>query len=164
MSSWDTHHRRSTALRGVIAQLDVEAELPWDASLAEVFGDRTGLLVALYDLWNRRLLARLDLALELHDIPTASVAEAWSAVAGELRGVRAVLDAHEGHPALVRSRQHELRSVALAAHLAAPSDPPELAAARGARFLAVSRNTLGAGRRDGWLAERLTRPFALLSA
>lgn len=162
--SWDTHHARTAALRGVTAQLDLGQDLPWDDDLAAVFGDRTGLLVALYDLWNRRLLARLDLALELHDIPAASVAEAWTAVASELRGVRRVLDQHDGHPALLRARQHELRAVALAAHVAALSDPPALAAARGARFLAVSRNTLGAGRRDGWLAERLARPFAILSA
>lgn len=164
MSAWTAHHRRTDALRGVIAQLELDAELPWDDELEAVFGDRAGLLVALYDAWNRRLVARLDLALELHDIPQDSVAEAWSAVAGELRGLRRVLDAHDGHPAIARARQYELRSVAVAAHLATLADPPSVAAAQGARFLAASRSTMGPGRRDGWLAERLTRPFAFLSA
>lgn len=164
MNAWDTHHARTSALRDVTTRLDAGEDLPWDDSLAAIFGDRAGLLVALYDFWNRRLLARLDLALELHDIPSASVAEAWSAVNTELRGVRRILDEYDGHPALVRCRQHELRSVAVAAHLASLADPPAVAAARGARFLAVSRNTLGAARRDGWLAERLSRPFAFLSA
>lgn len=164
MTAWTAHHRRTDALRGVIAQLELTTDLPWDDELAAVFGTQEGLLVALYDAWNRRLVARLDLARELHDIPHAAVAEAWSAVARELRGVRRLLDAHDGHPAIARARQYELRSLAVAAEVATLADPPAVAAAQGARFLAVSRNTLGAARRDGWLAERLNRPLAFLSA
>lgn len=164
MTAWTAHHRRTDALRGVIAQLEVSRDLPWDDELAAVFGDREGLLVALHDVWNRRLVARLDLARELHDIPQASVAEAWHAVARELAGVRRLLDAYDAHPALAAARQYELRSVAVAANVATLADPPALAARRGAQFLAVSRNTLAVGRRDGWLAERLNRPLAFLSA
>lgn len=158
-TAWDTYHRRAAALRDVVAELDRtgRTDLPWDDDLAAVFRDRDDLLVALHDVWSRRLSGRLDMALELHDIPEASAAEAWWAVAAELPGVRRLLDAHADHPALAAERAHDLRMLAVAAGLAGLGEPLESSAARGAAFLAGSARRDQPGRRDGWLAERLRR-------
>jgi hypothetical protein len=156
-TAWDTYHRRADALTGVVAELDRtgRTDLPWDDDLAATFRDRDDLLVALHDLWSRRLMGRLDLALELHDIPGSATAEAWEAVAAELPGVRRVLDANADHPALARRRATELRMVALAAGVAGLGDSLQRSAARGAEFLAEAQRHELPGRRDGWLAERL---------
>lgn len=114
----------------------------------------------LHDLWTRRLSARLDLALELHDIPEASVAEAYAAVARDLAPVRRVLDAHASHPALAHHRANADRMVALAAGVASLGDPLEVSAARGAEFRAQASRAVVPARRDGWLRERLTAPFS----
>jgi hypothetical protein len=165
-TAWETHHQRSAALRDVLATLDAgTTELPWNDGLERVFTDRAGLLVALHDHWSRHLAARLDLALELHDIPEASVAEAWAAVAAQLPGVRRVLEQYAAHPALALSRARADRMVAVAAGVAALDDPLAVAAARGAAFLERARTEdalVVPARRDGWLRERLS--FRLLKA
>jgi len=156
-TAWDTYHRRADALTDVVAELDRtgRTDLPWDDHLAATFRDRGDLLVALHDLWSRRLMGRLDLALELHDIPGSATAEAWAAVAAELPGVRRVLDAYADDPALARGRATELRAVALAAGVAGLGESLERSAAKGAEFLDVAERHRLPGRRDGWLAERL---------
>ncbi|WP_147384794.1 hypothetical protein [Nocardioides cavernaquae] len=166
-NAWETYRHRAAVLRDVITGLEQRPEknseqssgLPWNDVIAEVFTDRADLLVALHDLWSRRLAARLDLALELHDIPEASVAEAYAAVAADLAPVRRVLDAHAHHPALARHRANADRMIALAAGLATVGDPLAVSAARGAAFRARTARVVVPARRDGWLAERLTTPF-----
>lgn len=165
-TAWETYHQRAAALRDLTELLDADpaAGLPWTEELAAVFTDRDDLLVALHDKWNRHLAARLDLALELHDIPEASVAEAVAAVAAQFPGVRRVLEAHAHHPALAVPRARADRLVAVAAGLATLDDPLAHSAARGAAFLARSRASIVPARRDGWLAERLQFPIPRLKA
>lgn len=158
-NAWETYRHRAAVLRDVITGLEQDPALPWSDEIAEAFTDRADLLVALHDLWSRRLAARLDLALELHDIPEASVAEAYAAVAADLAPVRRVLDAHAAHPAIARHRANADRMIAVAAGLSALDDPLAVSAARGAAFRARTARVVVPARRDGWLAERLTAPF-----
>lgn len=162
MNAWEIHHRRTAALRDVVTTLDSGADLPWSDRLADDFGDRDGLLLALHDLFARRLGGRLDLALELHDIPGASVAEAWQAVVDELPGVHRILTTYADAPALVRAEANLHRAVALAAGLAALDTPLAVAAEAGRVFLARSARFVVPARRDGWLRERLS--FRLMKA
>jgi len=159
INSWAAYHRRAAALTTVIEELDrTGATSPsWTAGLAEVFTGPDDLLVALHDRWTRRLQARIDNAAELaSDDVAESVADAWRELAAELPGVRRVLDAHADHPALRRHELHEHRMVAVAAELAAFSDPVSWAAARGAKFVTELRvvPTPGAAGSPGFL-ERL---------
>jgi hypothetical protein len=138
MDAWENYHRRAAAVRTVVAELDETgaSEPIWNAELAAIFGDRDGLLVALHDLWTRRLEARIDMAIEIgEDLPTRDVAKAWREVAEELAGVRRVLDRHQDDPSLRKHELHEHRLVALAAGLASLADPVEHAAAWGARLV-----------------------------
>lgn len=162
MNAWEIHHRRTAALRDVVATLDAGGDLPWSDRLADDFGDRDGLLLALHDLFARRLGGRIDLALELHDIPGASVAEAWQAVVDELPGVHRLLTAYADQPALARATANLRRTVAVAAGLAALDTPLTVAAEAGRAFLARSSRFVVPARRDGWLRERLS--FRLMKA
>lgn len=162
MNAWEIHHRRTAALRDVVTALDAGDDLPWSDSLAEDFGDRDGLLLALHDLFARRLGGRIDLALELHDIPGASVAEAWQAVADELPGIHRLLTTYADEPALARANAHLHRTVAVAAGLAALETPLATASEAGRAFLDRSARFVVPARRDGWLRERLS--FGLMKA
>lgn len=162
MNAWEIHHRRTAALRDVVTTLDAGGDLPWSEELAADFGDRDGLLLALHDLFARRLGGRIDLALELHDIPEASVAEAWQAVVDELPGVHRVLTTYAGEPALARAAANLRRAVAVAAGLVALDTPLAVAAEAGRSFLSRSARVVVPARRDGWLRERLS--FGLMKA
>jgi hypothetical protein len=156
-NAWDIYHRRATALRGVIADLDRSrsSELPWDDELAAVFDDADDLLVALHDVWNRRLAGRVDLALEIDEHESEeSVALAWREVADELAGVRRVLDGQTDNPALRHSVRQEHRLLAVAAGLATIGDPLSRSAEAGARLVVRFRSAdrSGAGSR---LTERV---------
>lgn len=140
--AWDTYHRRSTALRRVISDLDRTGsfELPWNDELAATFDDPDDLLVALNDVWTRRLAARVDLALEIDEHASGeSVALAWREVADELAGVRRVLDRQAEHPALRASRRHEHRMLAVSAGVATTGDPTSRSAVAGERLVARIR-------------------------
>lgn len=134
---WDSVHRRTAALREAVARLDRDDVLAWDVA---VFPERVDVLVALHELWTRRLLGRVDMALELHDPPEQAVAEAWRAVAAELHGVRRLLDVVRDHPALEALERNEHRMLALAVGRATLSDPAAYAARRGEEFVAELRS------------------------
>lgn len=159
-TAWETYHRRAAALRDVVTRVERDGELVWDP---DVFADEADVLVALHDLWTRRLETRIDLALELHDIPGDSVAEAWREVAAELAGVRRVLDAHAHDPALAAHELHEHRLVAVAVGLATLSDPVAHSARLGRAYVAKVRSVVPAPR-DGWLADRMGGFFRRLAA
>lgn len=133
---WDSVHRRTAALRDVVARLDRDDELAWDV---EVFPERADVLVALHDVWSRRLLGRVDMALELQDPPEDAVAEAWRAVAADLRGVRRLLDDVRDHPALAAHERSEHRMIAVAVGRATLADPPSYSARQGHEFVARLR-------------------------
>lgn len=156
--AWDTYHRRATALRRVIADLDRSGSStpPWDDELAALFDSPDDLLVALHDLWSRRLAARVDLALEIDEHgPEESVALAWREVADELSGVRGVLDRHQDNPALRRSDRQEHRMLAVSAGLATIGDPASRSAAIGARLVARIRGTDRSAGGGSRLSERV---------
>lgn len=160
MNAWETHHRRTALLTEVVTDLDAGAPLPWNDALADVFGDREALLVALHGTFSRRVLARVDLALELHDIPSASVAEAWHAVAAELPGTNRILTENADVPALAVPAAKLHRMVATAAGVATLGTSPAVAAAAGRAFVERSLHVVVPARRDGWLRERLSfRPI-----
>jgi hypothetical protein len=140
--AWQSYHRRSAALRDVVAHLDTSGatEPEWSDDLAVVFGDRGGLLVALHDVWSRRLAARIELALDVgEDLPAECVESAWFEVAAELAGVRRVLDAHAHDDVLRKHEQHEHRLVAIASGMVGVDAPLEYAARAGALLVANVR-------------------------
>lgn len=140
-AAWTIYHRRAAALRDVLERLDANGgrDLPYDA-VSHVFTDRDDLLVALHDLWTRRVSARVEQVLELDPLcPEQSVAGAWRAVAAEHPAVRRVLDRHADDPALAASERSEHRLLALAAGRAAVGDPPAVSAAAGAAYVASFR-------------------------
>jgi hypothetical protein len=156
--AWDTYHRRATALRRVIADLDRSGSstLQWNDELAVVFDDPDDLLVALHDVWTRRLAGRVDLALEIdeHESPE-SVALAWREVADELAGVRRVLDRQADHPALRHSRRQEHRMLAVSAGVATIGDPTSHSAAAGERLVARIREVDRPSNTGSRLTERV---------
>ncbi len=162
MNAWEIHHRRTDALSEVVTVLDAGGDLPWSAELAEVFDDRAGLLVALHGVFARRVTGRIELALDLHDLPGASVAEAWLAVVAELPGVHRTLLAYADEPALARPVAHLHRTVAVAVGLASLDAPLGIAADAGRAFVANAAHIDVPARRDGWLRERLS--FRLMKA
>lgn len=158
-TAWENYHRRAEALRHVVKDLDRSGSStpPWDEDLAARFDGPDDLLVALHDLWSRRLAARVDLALEIDEHgPEESVALAWREVADELSGVRRVLDQHDDNPALSRSERQEHRMLAVSAGLATIGDPASRSAAAGARLVARIRG----GDRSAGGGSRLTERVA----
>lgn len=144
--AWENYHRRAAAVHDVAVWLDRSRgdQPPWNPTLATAFESPGDLLVALHDLWSRRLLARVDMELENHHGPPAeSVAIAWHATAATLPGVRRVLDAHIDHPALESSELSEHRLLAVAAGYAGLAQPVESAAREGRLLVAALRRSPG---------------------
>ena len=141
-TTWTEQHRRAAALKDVVATIEANPgnDLPWPDIAAETFRDKDDLLIALHDLWTRRLQARIDLALEIDDSALdASVGNAWHAVAAEMPGVRALLDRYADDPALRRPEDAEHRLVAVAAGLATLGDPVLRTAKLGRTFVSKVR-------------------------
>ena len=137
-NAWDTFHRRAAAIRAVVEDLDAAATTDprWTDELAEVFDGPDDVLVALHDVWSRRITARVEMALDLgEDLPAESVENAWFEVAAELPGVRRVLDAHAQDEVLQQLDRHEHRLLAIAAGMVSPSDSLEYAARVGHRLV-----------------------------
>lgn len=161
-TGWQTYHRRSAALREVVARLDASGadDVAWTDDLALAFEDRDDLLVALHDLWTRRVNARVELALEIDEHPPRdSVVLAWREVADDLPGVRRVLDRHRDDPGLRRSELHEHRLLAVAAGLATLDDPLEVSGRAGAVLVEQIRSVVVPRPRDGRLTDRLVGLF-----
>ena len=156
--AWDTYRSRATALRRAIADLDRSGSptLPWNDELAAAFDDPDDLLVALHDVWTRRLEGRVDLALEIDEHESwQSVALAWREVADELSGVRRVLDGQADNPVVRHSRRQEHRLLAVAAGIATISDPLSHSAAAGERLVARIRAADRASGTESRLTERV---------
>lgn len=135
-AAWEAYHRRSRALRDIVTLLEESAGRAPLVDPSGVFTDEADLLRELHGLWTRRLMARVELAMDLgEDLPAESVARAWREMSADLPGVRRVLDAHAAHPALAHAQRHQNRMLALAAGYVSVDDPTEHAAAIGARLL-----------------------------
>jgi hypothetical protein len=136
--TWDAHHRRGEVLRNVVDEVNLrrDGSLPTELpGVAETFSDDLDLVAALQLRWHTRLSGRIDRALleEPSDLERA-VITAWRATAGEMPGVRAVLDAHLAEPtgpamaeALETARAKER---ALLAAMAGKASAQDAAAAR----------------------------------
>ena len=136
--SWEAYHHRAQAVRSVLAELDAthSDELPWDDELAQDFLDRDDLLEALHAAWTRRLLGRVDLALETGTgTPEESVRAAWLATRRDLPGLRDLLDRYADSEVARRCVAGEHRLLAVAAGLATLSDPTAHSAALGAALV-----------------------------
>ena len=139
-SGWESYHLRADAVKGVLARLERSIELPWDDDLASVFLDPDDLLEALHAVWTRRLLARVDLALETGTgTPRQSVEEAWRGTRAQLPALRALLDRYEGTEVARRCAAGEHRLMAVAAGLATLSDPAPHSARIGAELVSGFR-------------------------
>lgn len=122
--TWTPFHRRGEVIRAVIAAADarLDGRLPMDVDgVAETFDDELSLLGALQLRWHTRLSGRIERELMSQPLDLeGAVVEAWRATAGELPGVRAVLDRYRAEPtsdemaramATATAKEHELLSV-----------------------------------------------------
>jgi hypothetical protein len=92
--TWTETHRRWAALRDVQAEINRrhDGELPWSDALAEIFGTRHQLALALQYAWTLTLTARVDNAVELDGAGAARLAAQRHA--GRTAAVRRVLERH----------------------------------------------------------------------
>jgi hypothetical protein len=100
--NWDAFHQRGEVLRAVVdaANSRRDGTLPTDVpGVAEAFSDEFSLVTELQMRWHTHLSGRIERALmhQPDDLEDAVVA-AWRTAAGELAGVRAVLDRYAERP------------------------------------------------------------------
>lgn len=88
--TWNETHRRWQALRTIEEQLATAGrpELPWSEDLAEIFGDRAGLVAAL----RYRLRLAVDTQMDTH-LPEAVLEEQRAQLTARARGVLRLLAA-----------------------------------------------------------------------
>jgi hypothetical protein len=100
--TWTTFHSRGEILGDVMdtADLRLDGRLPMDvAGVTDKFDGELDLLCTLQLKWHTRLAGRIErfFAVEPLDLEGAVIA-AWRDVAGEMPGVRAILDHYRAHP------------------------------------------------------------------
>ena len=103
--TWGSYHRRQEILRLVVARAEAGAlDRPWNGvpGLAVEFDGDGEVLQELHHWWVRVLVARLH-GLEL----TACPRFVYDEVAAAHSGLRAILDAYAGHPALAEGLRRE---------------------------------------------------------
>ncbi|WP_028922065.1 hypothetical protein [Pseudonocardia acaciae] len=89
--SWRETHLYYAALREVEQELDgaVGGVLPWRAEYAEIFGDRHGLLLALWRRWEVMVQAKVERPYDPGGRATAPLRELAAAHPGLVRAIRA---------------------------------------------------------------------------
>lgn len=132
--TWTSHHRRGEVLREVLRAADTrrDGRLPLDVEgVVETFGDELTLLGALLLRWHTRLAGHIER--ELADQPLDlgnAVSIAWSKAAGDMPGIRAIIDHHLAHPsspemaratAIAAAKEHELLAL-MAGRASAPGE------------------------------------------
>jgi hypothetical protein len=92
--TWTQTNKRWAALRDVQAEITRrhDGELPWSDTLAEIFGTRHQLALALHYAWTLTLTARVDNAVELDGAGSARLAA--QRYAEQSAAVRHVLERH----------------------------------------------------------------------
>jgi hypothetical protein len=110
--------RRHRLVTGVLDDIDrhgLAALTQWREEIAREYGDDDlgGLLTDVQCRWQRIFDARLDGLLE-NDAAhlQEAVVRLWRTMSAELAGTRLLLDAHAGHPALVRVQTRHHRTLA----------------------------------------------------
>jgi hypothetical protein len=100
--TWKSFHDRGAVLRDVLTTADARRDglLPMDVPGArETFGDELTLLGALQLRWHTRLAGRIEHEIMRHpDEQEAAALDAWRQTAGEMPGVRAIIDHYTEHP------------------------------------------------------------------
>ncbi|MCW2767073.1 MAG: hypothetical protein JWO11_3032 [Nocardioides sp.] len=100
--TWKSFHTRGEILRAVISAADARRDgiLPLDVEgVSDSFGDELTLLAALQLRWHTRLAGRIERELMHQPLDLEqTVIAAWRATAGELPGIRVVLDHHRDQP------------------------------------------------------------------
>jgi hypothetical protein len=100
--TWKSFHDRGAVLRDVLTTADARRDglLPMDVPGArETFGDELTLLGTLQLRWHTRLAGRIEHEIMRHpDEQEAAALDAWRQTAGELPGVRAIIDHYTEHP------------------------------------------------------------------
>lgn len=129
-SAWDKVHARyqlaDDVLRWVARTGDgAHAEL-WQQPIEDVFGDFGTFLLHLQRRWYTTLMTRLDAELELEGDADLHklVARAWTKMAADDPGTRAVLDAYADDPVLRAGEVRHRRIVGVPADLPAKQEPP----------------------------------------
>jgi hypothetical protein len=164
--TWDAFHHRGDVLRSVVDEANrrrdgaLPTELP---GVTETFGDELSLVTALQLRWNTRLAGHIERALsELPDDLETAVVTAWRATAGELVGVRQILDAQrvsagpELAAALDTARRKDAVLMAAMAGLASPSDPAAVTV--GERLETAARSAYRPTAAPRHLADEQARP------
>lgn len=92
--SWQQTHRYYAALREVEQELDrtIGGVLPWRAEYAEIFGDRHGLLLALWRRWEVMVQAKVERPYDPAGRATTRLRELAGAHPGLVRAIRARAD------------------------------------------------------------------------
>ena len=100
--TWKSFHDRGAVLRDVLTAADARRDgvLPMDVpGVRETFGDELTLLGALQLRWHTRLAGRIEGEIMRHpDEQEAAALDAWQQTAGELPGVRAIIDHYTERP------------------------------------------------------------------
>ncbi len=122
--TWHAFRSRGETLRDVTAVADDRRDgaLPWDvAGVPTAFADELDLLGALQLRWHTRLAGRIERELMSQPLDLEqAVVSAWRVTAGELPGIRAVVDRHREEPldqamaaamATATAKEHELLAV-----------------------------------------------------
>ena len=132
--TWTSHHRRGDVLREVIRTADtrLDGRLPMDVDgVTDTFGDELTLLGALQLRWHTRLAGHIERELAEQPLDLANaVTIAWLRAAGDMPGIRAVIDRHVAHPtspemaratAVATGKEHELLAL-MAGRASAPGE------------------------------------------
>jgi len=121
-------HRLVTDLLDDVARHGPAALTDWQDAVAREYGDDdlAGLLTDVECRWQRIFDARLDGLLEndAAHLPEA-VVHLWDTLSEELSGTRLLLDAHAGHPALVRAETRHRAMLAAVTGVSADDLPTD---------------------------------------
>jgi hypothetical protein len=122
----NAQQRRDAILHEVMTVADTrrDGRLPWENTGADqAFDTPAELLGALQMRWHTRLSGAIER--ELTEQPWdlgQAVVHAWRGLAGEMPGVRAILDSHADAPAMQRARRKEWVLLATASGLTGMDD------------------------------------------
>lgn len=141
--TWDAYNRRKSALREVLTIADTRRDLTTTDLLdrvdpqREAFADEAQLLLDAQLVWFQRLSGALDRSTDaVGPTPEESAIAVWTALAAQMPGARALLDAHLDDDVLAKGLANEY--VMMAAVSGIPLHHPD-AAAHGRRIVAAAR-------------------------
>ncbi|HKS48896.1 MAG TPA: hypothetical protein VJT49_28070 [Amycolatopsis sp.] len=142
--SWNDFYRRRDVTESVLrrARHAPEGPLPFAeiSGAQDVFGSEENLLLALHYKWRQVLAGYLRAEVTDDCDHVAAVTRAWRRAVRDNQTLRAVLDAHDDHPALHGVHQAQQRTLAVTAGLADAAEPTDEVTRVGAAFEALLRH------------------------